>query len=124
MSSIHNSTIVIRVPNHVVPRGIARKIGGPIVGTSANRSGGPSPFDVSVAIDQLGDEVDLYIDGGPSTSTADSTIIGVEPSGTDGPLNIKVYREGQLSINELSESLKVDSDALLAWTSRFVYTDM
>ena len=122
--TVGRSTIVIRVPDHIVPRGIAQKIGGPIVGTSANRSGGPSPFDVSVAIDQLGDEVDLYIDGGPSKSTADSTIIGVEGTGTDGPLNIKVYREGQLSINELSESLKVDSDALLAWTSRFVYTDM
>jgi L-threonylcarbamoyladenylate synthase len=122
--TVGRSTIVIRVPNHVVPRGIALKIGGPIVGTSANRSGGPSPFDVTVAIDQLGDEVDLYIDGGPSSSTADSTIIGVEGTGTDEPLNIKVYREGQLSINELSESLKVDSDALLTWTSRFVYTDM
>lgn len=122
--TVGRSTIVIRVPNHVVPRSIAQKIGGPIVGTSANRAGGPSPFDVTVAIDQLGDEVDLYIDGGPSSSTADSTIIGVEGTGTDEPLNIKVYREGQLSINELSESLKVDSDAILTWTSRFVYTDM
>ena len=122
--TVGRSTIVIRVPNHVIPRGIAQKIGGPIVGTSANRSGGPSPFDVSVAIDQLGEEVDLYIDGGPSFSTSDSTIIGVEGTGTDGPLNIKVYREGQISINELSESLKVDTDALSGWTTRFVYTDM
>ena len=122
--TVGRSTIVVRVPNHVIPRGIAHRIGGPIVGTSANRSGGPSPFDVTVAIDQLGNEVDLYIDGGPSLSTADSTIIGVEGTGTDEPLNIKVYREGQLSINELSESLKVDSDALSSWSSRFVYTDM
>lgn len=122
--TVGRSTIVVRVPNHVIPRSIAQKIGGPIVGTSANRSGGPSPFDVTVAIDQLGDEVDLYIDGGPSASTADSTIIGVEGIETDGPLNIKVYREGQLSIAQLSESLNVDTDALGAWTSRFVYTDM
>ena len=122
--TVGRSTIVIRVPNHVIPRGIAHRIGGPIVGTSANRSGGPSPFDVTTAIDQLGEEVDLYIDGGPSLSTADSTIIGVEGAGNDEPPSIKVYREGQLSINELSESLKVDSDALLTWSSRFVYTDM
>jgi tRNA A37 threonylcarbamoyladenosine synthetase subunit TsaC/SUA5/YrdC len=94
------------------------------VGTSANRTGGPSPFDVAVAIDQLGDEVDLYIDGGPSLSTADSTIIGVEGTGIDEPLNIKIYREGQLSVNELSEILKVDSGALNTWSNRFVYTDM
>lgn len=122
--TVGRSTIVIRVPNHVIPRRIAQKIDGPIVGTSANRTGGPSPYDVAVAIDQLGEEVDLYIDGGPSLSTADSTIIGVEGTGIDEPLNIKVYREGQLSINELSEILKVDSGALNTWSNRFVYTDM
>jgi len=122
--TVGRSTIVVRVPNHVIPRGIAQRIGGPIVGTSANRTGGASPFNVAVAIDQLGEEVDLYIDGGPSSATSDSTIIGVEGTETEGPLNIKVYREGQLSINELSESLKVDTDALGAWTTRFVYTDM
>jgi len=122
--TVGRSTIVVRVPNHSIPRGIAQKIGGPIVGTSANRTGGPSPFDVTVAMDQLGEEVDLYIDGGSSLSTSDSTIIGVEGAGTGEPLNIKVYREGQLSINELSESLKVDTEALIAWTTRFVYTDM
>ncbi len=118
------STIAIRVPNHVIPRGIAQKIGGPIVGTSANRSGGQTPFDVTVALNQLGEEVDLYIDGGPSQSTDSSTVIGVEGTGKDEPLNIKVYREGQLTISKLSESLKVDTDALSTWSSRFVYTDM
>ena len=118
------STIAIRVPNHVIPRGIAQKIGGPIVGTSANRSGGQTPFDVTVALNQLGEEIDLYIDGGPSQSTASSTVIGVEGTGKDEPLNIKVYREGQLTISNLSESLKVDSGALGTWSNRFVYTDM
>lgn len=122
--TVGRSTVAVRVPNHIIPRGIAHKIGGPIVGTSANRTGGPSPFDVAVALDQLGDEVDLYIDGGPSSSTANSTIIGVEGIGTTEPLNIKVYREGQLSIDELSASLKVDADALMYWSTRFVYTDM
>ncbi len=118
------STIAIRVPDHVIPRSIARRIGGPIVGTSANRSGGQSPFDVTVSLNQLGEEVDLYIDGGPSQSTDSSTVIGVEGPGKDEPPNIKVYREGQLPISKLSESLKVDSDALSTWSSRFVYTDM
>jgi len=75
-------------------------------------------------LNQLGEEVDLYIDGGLSQSTASSTVIGVEGTGKDEPLNIKVYREGQLSISKLSEGLKVDSDALGTWSSRFVYTDM
>lgn len=118
-------SIAIRVPNHPIPRGIAKAIGVPIVGTSANRSGGPSPFNVETAIEQLGEDVDLYIDGGPSGASNNSTIIGVEDSGIEGePLNIKVYREGDISVDRLTESLKVDSEALRFWSSRIVYPDM
>jgi L-threonylcarbamoyladenylate synthase len=118
------NSVAIRVPNHIIPRGIAQKIGSPIVGTSANRSHGPTPFDVSVALDQLGNEVDLYIDAGPSSASDSSTIIGVEGSGEGETLNIKIYREGALSTDVISDSLKVDSDALRIWTTRFVFTDM
>ena len=118
-------SIAIRVPDHIVPRGIARKVGGPIVGTSANRSGGPSPFTLSIALEQLGDEVDLYIDGGPSPVQANSTIIGVEDAETEGePLNIKVYREGALPIAEIEGNLKVDSDAMRFWSTRIIDADM
>jgi L-threonylcarbamoyladenylate synthase len=117
--TVGRGSVAIRVPNHFIPRTLAKLLGGPIVGTSANRTGGPSPFEVSVAIEQLGQDVNLYIDGGQSTSTKDSTIIGVEDDG-----NIKVYREGQISIDDLTEHLKVDSDALKLWTTRIVYADM
>ncbi len=119
------SSIAIRIPDHVIPRGIAKKIDGPIVGTSANRSGGPSPFNLAVAIDQLGDEVDLYIEGGTSSARNNSTIIGVQEAGVnDNTLNIKIYREGTLSIVDISQALKVDSDALRFWTTRIVEADM
>ncbi len=118
------SSIAIRVPDHIIPRGIADKIGGPIVGTSANRTGGPSPFDVSVAMEQLGEEVDLYIDGGPTPATNNSTIIGVEDAGEGDVLNIKVYREGVITIDRLEEILNVDSDARRYWTSRIIYPEM
>ncbi len=119
------NSIAIRVPNHIIPRGIAKKIGGPIVGTSANRSGGPNPFDLTIALDQLGDEVDLYIDGGASSAKNNSTIIGVQESGENGDtLNIKIYREGALSIDDISQSLKVDGDALRFWTTRIIEADM
>jgi tRNA threonylcarbamoyl adenosine modification protein (Sua5/YciO/YrdC/YwlC family) len=119
------SSIIIRVPDHIVPRGIARKIGGPIIGTSANRSGGPSPFNLSVALEQLGDEVDLYIDGGPSPVQDNSTIIRVEDAETEGAtLNIKVYREGALPVTEIEANLKVDSDAMRLWSTRIIDADM
>ncbi|KXH71542.1 MAG: hypothetical protein AM326_11685 [Candidatus Thorarchaeota archaeon SMTZ-45] len=119
------STIAIRVPNHIIPRGIARKISGPIIGTSANRSGGPNPFELSVALEQLGDEVDLYIDGGASSAQDNSTIIGVEAAEAEGePRNIKIYREGALPISQIEASLKVDTDALRLWSTRIIDADM
>ncbi|MHA2025591.1 MAG: L-threonylcarbamoyladenylate synthase [Candidatus Thorarchaeota archaeon] len=118
-------SVAIRVPDHIVPRGIARRIDGPIVGTSANRSGGPSPFDLSVAMEQLGDEVDLYIDGGASSSRNNSTVIGVqEPEENYDTVNIKIYREGHLTIEDLTKMMKVDSDAMRFWTTRIIDADM
>jgi len=119
------SSIAIRVPNHVIPRGIARRIDGPIVGTSANRTGGPSPFDLTVALDQLSNEVDLYIDGGVSSTHNNSTVIGVQETLENGDaLNIKIYREGALSSEDISQKLKVDSDAMRFWTSQIIDADM
>jgi len=115
-------SIAVRVPDHIIPRGIAQGIRGPIVGTSANRSGEQSPFEITVAKDQLGDEVDLYIDAGPSKSEANSTIVRVEENDVEGA-SIKVIREGVLTMGRLVESLKVDSDALRFWTTRIVFAD-
>jgi L-threonylcarbamoyladenylate synthase len=115
-------SIAVRVPDHIIPRGIAQGIKGPIVGTSANRSGEPSPFEITVAKDQLGDEVDLYIDAGPSKSKANSTIVRVEEDDVE-VASIKVIREGALTTGRLVESLKVDSDALRFWTTRIIFAD-
>lgn len=118
------NSIAVRVPDHAIPRGMANEIGAPISGTSANISGEESPFDIDTALKQLGDIVDLYIDDGPSKSRLNSTIVGVEEAGMgEEPLNIKVYREGEITINELTDRLKVDSDALKSWTMRIVYAD-
>lgn len=115
-------SILIRVPGHQIPREIARKIEAPIVGTSANKSGGPSPYTVSEAEEQLGNEVDLYIDAGPSSSEKDSTIIGVQEE--DDSSIIKIYREGELSVAQLNNVLKGDTEALRFWTNRIVYANM
>jgi L-threonylcarbamoyladenylate synthase len=115
-------SVAIRVPNHKIPRGIARALDSPIVGTSANLSGGAEPFDMETAKQQLGDSVDLYINGGPSIAKGTSTIISVVMEETRG--HIKVYREGQLSLEELDSSLRVDSDALRLWTTTFLQVDM
>jgi L-threonylcarbamoyladenylate synthase len=69
------NTLAVRVPNHLVALHVIRYVGFAVTGTSANRSGAPSPRTVEEAESQLGSEVDLIVDGGPTLHAADSTIV-------------------------------------------------
>ncbi len=71
------STIAVRVPDHLVPLALIQGLGKPIIGTSANISGKPSTLTVDEVKQQLGDKVDLIIDGGRCPSGNESTIVDV-----------------------------------------------
>jgi len=79
--------IGIRVPDHPIPRLIA-KLHGPITTTSANRHGQPSPTSCEEAQAQLGDGVDLYTDAGPTPIGQESSVVDLS-----GP-KAKVLRQG------------------------------
>ena len=87
--------IGVRLPNCPITREIARRVGGVVVGTSANKSGRESPNTVYIAYTQLGDSVDLYIDGGPSPLGRPSTVV----SAREG--RIEVVREGALPAGKI-----------------------
>lgn len=67
-------TIGLRVPDHPAPRALAAAIG-PLPTTSANRSGVPEARDAAEIIAQLGDEIDLVLDGGPAHGGPASTVV-------------------------------------------------
>ncbi len=67
-------TIGLRVPDHDAPRALARAVG-PLPTTSANVSGLPEARDAAEIIDQLGDALDLILDGGPAHGGPASTIV-------------------------------------------------
>lgn len=70
-------TIGVRQPNLPVALGLCRALGLPIVGTSANLHGMPAPLMAShVALD-LGDAVDLILDGGRCPLGRPSTVVDV-----------------------------------------------
>ncbi len=69
-------TIALRIPGHPVPLALIRGLGSPIIGTSANLSGRPSPLTAGEVRAQLGDRVDLVIDGGRCPGI-ESTIVDV-----------------------------------------------
>ena len=88
-------TVALRVPDHPVPRELARLLGAPITGTSANVSGGPEPLTADDARSQLGEAVDLVIDGGRCPGGRPSTVVDctVTPP--------RIVREGAISREEL-----------------------
>jgi len=67
-------TIGLRVPDHPAPRALARAVG-PLPTTSANVSGLPEARDAAEILDQLGDAVDLILDGGTSRGGPASTVV-------------------------------------------------
>ncbi len=90
-------TVAIRIPAHPVPIALVRGLGMPIVGTSANLSGKPSALTANDVYSQLGDKVDLVINGGRCPGGKESTIIDVT-----GEVPV-VLREGAISEEELRQ---------------------
>jgi len=70
-------TVAVRAPAHPIPLAIIRELGAPIAGPSANRAGRPSPTTAEHVLEDLGDEVDLIVDGGPTFFGVESTIVDV-----------------------------------------------
>lgn len=74
---------------------------GPLATTSANISNGPNPTSVQDVVAQLGNAVDLILDGGPTPGATASTV--VDASGA----SLKILREGPIKLTEL-QSLFAD----------------
>ena len=91
------TTIAIRIPAHPVPIALVKGLGTPIVGTSANLSGKPSPLTVEEVYSQLDDKPDLIIDGGRCLGGKESTVVDVT-----GEIPV-VLREGAISKEELKQ---------------------
>ncbi|MBT3362977.1 MAG: threonylcarbamoyl-AMP synthase [Chloroflexi bacterium] len=90
-------TVALRVPGHAIALEIVRKLGKPVTGTSANLSGSETPVTASQVRKQLGNTVDMIIDGGKCPGTAVSTIIDIT-----GPVP-KVLRQGAVPKQALEE---------------------
>ena len=68
-------TVAVRIPDHPIPIALIQGLGQPIVGTSANLSGQPSPLTAEEVRMQIGDKVDMIIDGGQCPGGIESTVV-------------------------------------------------
>ena len=85
-------TIGLRVPGNELTRELLRNLGTALTGTSANRSGGRDPRTVEEVMREVGDRVDLVLDGGATTGDRPSTVVDVtvEPP--------RIIRQGAIDI--------------------------
>jgi len=89
-------TVAVRMPLHPVAIELL-EITGPMAVSSANVSGQPAARTAAQAQEQLGDQVAVYLDGGPSATGIASTIVDVT---AEVP---RVLRAGAVSADALRE---------------------
>lgn len=69
------STLGVRHPSHSVAHDLITAFGRPVVAPSANRSGRISPVTARDVAEELGDQIDLILDGGRCPVGLESTIL-------------------------------------------------
>jgi tRNA threonylcarbamoyl adenosine modification protein (Sua5/YciO/YrdC/YwlC family) len=89
-----NGTVAVRMPLHPVALELLRRTG-PMAVSSANTTGAPAPTTAAEAEEQLGDSVEVYLDGGPCADNVPSTIVDL----TGGVP--RVLRAGAISVDRL-----------------------
>ncbi len=90
-------SIGIRISSNLIAQKLVQRAGIPITATSANREGGKNPSLASHVAAQLGDNIDLIINGGKTEGEIGSTIIDI----TSQPPHI--VREGEINRREIEK---------------------
>ncbi len=99
-------TVGLRAPRHALTLELLRLFDGAVAAPSANRSNRVSPTTAQHVVEELGDRVDLVLDGGPCDIGIESTVISLcTPIPT-------VLRPGDVDLDQLRAVLgRVDVQA-------------
>ena len=92
-------TVGLRVPAHPMARELLKSFGGGLAAPSANRFGRVSPTTAQHVDEELGDQIELILDGGPCEVGLESTIVDLS-----GPVPA-LLRPGAITAEQLREFL-------------------
>lgn len=95
-------TVGVRMPDHPVALAVLQAFGGGLAAPSANRFGRISPTTAAAVREELGDAVDLVLEGGRCAVGVESTIIDL--SGTQPA----ILRPGAIAAAEIAAVLQCD----------------
>jgi L-threonylcarbamoyladenylate synthase len=96
-------TVAVRMPKQTFALALIQRTG-PLAGSSANRSGEPSPREIPAILEQLGDHVGVFFDAGPAAEGPASSIVDL--SGR----RPRLLREGAIPAGELERVLEEPFD--------------
>lgn len=96
-------TVAIRIPSHPMTQELLNKVGTGVVAPSANRFGKVSPTTAQHVANDLGDDVDLILDGGSCEVGVESTI--VECINGD----VRILRPGKIGIADILHVVTVST---------------
>jgi L-threonylcarbamoyladenylate synthase len=92
-------SVAVRVPDHEIPLSLIRKLGAPLAASSANRSGHPAPIEAEAVERELGDRIELLIDGGACPGGVASTVLDLTSR------RLAILREGAITRETLQAVL-------------------
>jgi L-threonylcarbamoyladenylate synthase len=92
-------TVGLRLPSHPVARELLKIFGGGVAAPSANRFGQVSPTTAAHVRSDLGADVDLVLEGGPTQVGIESTIVDLSGA---APV---LLRPGRISRQELEQAV-------------------
>jgi L-threonylcarbamoyladenylate synthase len=98
----HTGNVALRVPEAAIPRAIVAKLGLPITATSANLRGLAECTYAGCVREQLGDQIPLIVDGGPTARSTPTTIVDLSGGGNSW----MILREGAIPTHEIALTLQ------------------
>lgn len=91
--------VAVRAPAHAVALDLIRTLGSPVAGTSANRSGRPSPTTAADVLADLDGVIEAVLDAGPVPLGIESTVVDLT-----GPVPL-LLRPGAVPAREIEPLL-------------------
>lgn len=95
-------TVALRMPDNAIALSLIKMAGVPIAAPSANISGRPSPTDAESVKKDLGDKVNVVLDGGPTRVGLESTVLDITGE------NPVILRPGGISKEDIEKELGLE----------------
>ncbi len=102
-------TVAVRFPSNRIAMEMIRQAGGYVAAPSANLSGRPSPTTAQHVLEDLGDRIDMIIDGGPVDIGLESTIVDCTE---ETPMILRPGYLNQEKLEEILGSVELDPGLL------------